>query len=73
MANRSDKNSALPRQYKRQLGLMKDIDDHRRGEIRRLMVGAHAAHKEAIKKRLTQRSDGLDVEGTTLPSETPAA
>ena len=65
MANRSDRTSVLPRQLKRQLGLMK-VDAHRRGELRRLMISAHTAHKEAVKKRLTQKSDGLDIEGTTL-------
>ena len=68
MANRSDRLSVLPRQIKRMLSLM-DVDAHRRGEIRRLFMEAHATHKEVVKKRLTQKADGFDDQGTVLSTE----
>ena len=72
MANRSDRNSALPRQLKRMITLMHP-EPHRNAEVRKLFIAAHRVEREVIKKRLTQKSDGFDVESSTLPSETPAA
>lgn len=47
MANRSDLHASLPRRYKRMLALIKDIDEHQRGELRRLYISL-AAHNRRI-------------------------
>lgn len=67
MANRSDYNSILPRQYKKLISLQYFSDPHQRGEVRRLWIAAHAADKKARQKRLTARFDGLDDQGTITP------
>lgn len=68
MANRSDRDSTLPRKYKRLISLM-GLDAHRSGEMRRLFIGACAVEQAIVKKRLTQKSDGFDDQGTTLTTQ----
>jgi hypothetical protein len=53
MANRSDRNSKLPRRLKRQLALTSTGDPHRDGEIRRIMMAAHA-HAVSVDQRRTK-------------------
>jgi len=55
MANRSDRNSALPRQTKRMLTLMSTGDVHRDGEVRRLFIGAHDSYKRWHNRMLSGR------------------
>ena len=66
MANRSDRGAALPRRYKRMISLM-NADAHRSGEMRRLFIDACAIEQAVVKKRLTQKADGLDDQGTVQP------
>ena len=68
MANRSDRGSVLPRKYKRMISLM-CADAHRSGEMRRLFMNAHAVEQAYSKKRLVQKADGLDDQGTILTTQ----
>jgi len=52
MANRSDRNSILPRQLKRMLSLDRYTDNEaQRSAIRKLFISAHA-HEEHIHKEM---------------------
>lgn len=52
MAGRSDRLSKFPRQLKRQLALRSSGDAHREGEVRRLMIMAHAEEKRVRNGRM---------------------
>lgn len=72
MANRSDYNATCPRKLKRQLALMSTGDAHRDGEVKRLLLNAHATDKRIRNLRLagkiplvlekTQQKDEADSE-----------
>jgi hypothetical protein len=63
VANRSDFFSAtLPRVLKRQLALQSFTDEHQRGEVKRLMIAAHAHEKRIKQKQLTSPAGRLSTE-----------
>lgn len=62
MANRSDFNSSLPRQFKRMLALGEDpVNEHSNGEVRRIFIDAHKHHKAAKIKMLRGKTKDDDV------------
>lgn len=69
MANRSDFfNAKLPRQYKRMLAMEQTngwlSDSHARGEVKRILIGAHANHVAYKLKRnsTAENRDSSDAE-----------
>lgn len=57
MANRSDFQSSFPRQFKRLLAMSQArgwvADAHDRGNIKRILMGAHKHYRDASNKRGT--------------------
>lgn len=57
MANRSDFQADLPRQFKRMLAMEEAAghikDQHQRGEIKRVWLNAHKHHRDYINRRGT--------------------
>lgn len=49
MANRSDRNSVLPRRYKRMLALDRYSSEAHMSDIRKIIIAAHA-HEESVHK-----------------------
>ena len=58
MANRGDFNTVFPRSMKRLLSSTFIMDEHERGELRRMFIEAHNTHK-AYKNRRADRKDVL--------------
>lgn len=73
MANRGDYNSVLPRALKRQLSLTSTGDPHRDGEIRRIMIGAHAHARKVRNQSQKSGFGGTDDEPTANVTTTTAS
>lgn len=72
MANKSDRNSVLPRRLKRMISLAPDLqtDEKRSREVRRLFISAHA-HAESVRRTvLSQKGDSKDFTESTSPAAT---
>lgn len=67
MANRSTRNSSLPRDMKRYLALMSTGDAHRDGEVRRLFIGAHDTYKRWHNRMLSGRLGEAETQEVVVP------
>lgn len=74
MANRSDRNSKLPRQYKRMISSMVaagSIPANHERTVRKMFIEAHAHALEVDRKR-SKMLTNVDREGEDLDEATPA-